>query len=211
MLGGLREWILEWADSPGGPGALGVLSAIEAVFFPLPPDPLLIALALRHPSSALLLAALTTVASVLGGLVGHWLGRRWGRPMLYRFHSGRVERVERLFVRHGFWALVIAGLTPVPYKVFTISAGVFALPRSQFIMASVLGRGLRFFTIGVLIQLWGESFSAFLEERFDLVLAAMGAMALGAATVWWYWARRNGTLARRAAAVEVEPEAIEPG
>ena len=141
MLDSLREWLVDWADSPAGPVMLAVLTAAEAITFPIPPDPLLIALALRHPESALLLAALTTAASVAGGLVGHWLGLRFGRPLLRRFHSKQLDRVEAMFVRNGFWAIFLAGLTPLPYKIFTISAGVFGIPRMPFLLASIVGRG----------------------------------------------------------------------
>lgn len=195
MFDALREWLIGWADSPAGPAMLAVLTAAEAVAFPIPPDPLLIALALRNPDSALLLAALTTAASVSGGVVGHWLGQRFGRPLLQRMHSRQIDRVEALFVRHGFWAIVLAGLTPLPYKVFTIAAGVFGVPRLPFVLASIVGRGIRFFVLGALIFVWGDRFSRFLEERFDLVMLSMGALLLVAVVTWLLWARRNGALA----------------
>ena len=128
MLSDLREWLVDWADSPAGPAALGVLSAAESVFFPLPPDPLLIALALRNPDHALYLAALTTAASVLGGIVGHWLGLHFGRPLMRRLHNRHADRASELLRKHGFWAIALAGLTPLPYKVFTIAAGVANVP-----------------------------------------------------------------------------------
>ncbi len=189
MLDDLRQWLVDWADSPAGPAALAIIAAAESVVFPLPPDPLLIALALRNPDAALFLAALTTAASVAGGLVGHWLGRRFGRPLLLRLHRGRVERVESMFQRHGFWAVAIAGLTPIPYKVFTISAGVFDVPRLQFVLASILGRGLRFGTYGVLIFFWGDRVEEFLDERFDLIASVL-VVGLVAGTIGWLlWLR----------------------
>ena len=188
MLGDLRAWLTNWADSPAGPAALGVITASEAIFFPIPPDPLLIALALRNPSSALWLAALTTATSVAGGVVGHWLGLRLGRPLLQRFKINHVDRVERLFRRHGFWAVVIAGFTPLPFKLFTISAGVLAVPRTPFILASIVGRGLRFFIIGILIFFWGERVERFLDGRFELVMIVMAALLLGAIGAWVAWA-----------------------
>ena len=196
VLHDLRRWLVDWADSPAGPAALAVLAASESIFFPLPPDPLLIALALRNPDAALLLALLTTVASVAGGLVGHWLGGRFGRPLLRRLHSSKVERVESMFVRYGFWAIVIAGLTPIPYKVFTLSTGVFAVPRAQFVLASLLGRGLRFGTFGVLIFLWGDRFEAFFEERFDLVVIVLTAGLVIGIAGWLVWMRRRGARVR---------------
>ena len=195
MLDRLRDWLVGWADSPAGPAMLALLAAAEAVTFPIPPDPLLIALALRNPDSALLLAGITTGASVAGGLVGHWLGLRFGRPLLHRFHSRQVERVETLFVRHSFWALFLAALTPLPYKLFTISAGVFGVARLPFVLASIAGRGLRFFLLGGLIFLWGDRFQQFLDERFELLMAAMGAALIVALAVWALWARRGARVA----------------
>ena len=189
MLDDLRQWLVDWADSPAGPAALAIIAAAESVVFPLPPDPLLIALALRNPDAALSLAALTTAASVAGGLVGHWLGGRFGRPLLLRLHSGRVERVESMFQRHGFWMVAIAGLTPIPYKVFTISAGVFDVPRLQSVLASILGRGLRFGTYGVLIFFWGDRVEEFLDERFDLIVSALAVGLVAGAIGWLLWLR----------------------
>ena len=197
MLHDLRDWLVDWADSPAGPIVLALLTASESIFFPLPTDPLLIALALRNQDAALLLAALTIAASVLGGVVGHWLGRRFGRPLLARLHSGRVERVEGMFQRWGFWAVAIAGLTPIPYKVFTIAAGAFDIPRTQFVLASIVGRGVRFGTYGVLIFFWGDRFEEFFEERFDLVISVLAVGFVLSLLAWlaWRWQR-----SRRAAA-----------
>lgn len=215
MLDALHDWLVGWADSPAGPAMLGVLSGAEAIFFPLPPDPLLIALALAHPERALVYGLLTTVTSVAGGLVGHWAGMRFGRPILGRFHDHHVERVERLFQKHGFWAIAIAGFTPLPFKLFTISAGVFGVPRTPFILASILGRAGRFMLISVLIFIWGDRFQTFLDERFDLVMVVMGALLVAGVGVWALWARRNGASQRRAAAAAgagSAPEASgEPG
>ena len=191
----LREWLVDWADSPAGPIALAILAACESIFFPLPPDPLLIALALRNPDAALLLAGLTTVASVAGGLVGHWLGVRLGRPLLQRWFPSKVRRVEAMFERYGFWAIVIAGLTPIPYKVFTISAGVFDVPRAQFVFASILGRGLRFGLFGLLIFLWGDRFADFIEEQFDVIAVVLTAGLLVGLAGWILWSRRQNSRA----------------
>ncbi len=189
MLHDLREWLVAWADSPAGPIALALITAAEAIFFPIPPDPLLIALALRNPDAALVLAGLTTVASTAGGLVGHWLGVRLGRPVLQRFGGGNVGRAEAMFARYGFWTVVVAGLTPIPYKVFTITAGVLGLPRLQFVVASLVGRGLRFGAFGVAIFLWGDRLQAFLDEQFDIVVLALTGGLVVVAAGWLLWSR----------------------
>ena len=191
MLEALHDWLTAWADSPAGPAALGLLSAAEAIFFPLPPDPLLIALALAHPERALLYGALTTSASVAGGLIGHWVGMRFGRPLLQRHHRRSTERVEQLFRRHGVWAVVLAGFTPLPFKLFTISAGVLGMPRAPFLLASAVGRAGRFMLISVLIFLWGDNFRDFLDDRFDLMMWAIGLSMLGVLAVWVVVSRRR--------------------
>ena len=187
MLHDLREWLIDWADSPIAPIALALITASESIFFPIPTDPLLIALALRHPDAALVLAALTIAASVLGGVVGHWLGVRFGRPLLLRLNIRHAERVEALLQRWGFWAVAAAGLTPIPYKVFTIGAGVAGIPRTQFVFASIVGRGLRFGVYGVLIFFWGERFTSFITDRFDLVVSGFAAAAVVALLAWLGW------------------------
>ena len=197
MLDALHDWLAAWADSPAGPVALGVLSAAEAVFFPLPPDPLLIALALAHPERALLYGALTTATSVAGGLVGHWIGLRFGRPVLQRYQRPSTERVERLFRRYGLWAVVLAGFTPLPFKLFTVSSGVFGMARGPFLLASAVGRAGRFMLISLLIFLWGDRFRAFLDDRLDLVLSGFGLLALGVLAVWGVRARRRATAVSR--------------
>jgi len=105
-----------------------------------------------------------------------------------------------MVLRYGFWAIVIAGLTPIPYKVFTVSAGVFAVPRSQFVLASVLGQGLRFGTFGVLIFVWGDRFEAFFEEQFDLVVIVLTVGFVAGLAGWFGWTRWRGARARAARA-----------
>src|SRR5690625_2339795 len=121
------------------------MSFIEAIFLPIPPDVMLIPMVLLEPENALRFALLTTAASVAGASVGYTVGLRGGRPLLQRFAKGpTVKQVESLFQRHEFWAIVIAGFLPLPYKLFALSAGVFNLDLKRFLAASLLGRGARF-------------------------------------------------------------------
>lgn len=94
-----------------------------------------------------------------------------------------------MFQRHGFWTVAIAGLTPIPYKVFTISAGVFDVPRLQFVLASILGRGLRFGMYGVLIFFWGDRVEEFLDERFDLIVSVLAVGLVAGVIGWLLWLR----------------------
>ena len=173
LLHDLKDWTLDFADSDWALGALLLLTFSESTFFPIPPDPLLIAVGVANPSSAIWIAALVTLASVLGAYVGHFLGRRVGRPLLYRLVSeSKTARAEALFNKYGAWAILVAAFTPIPYKVFTILAGVLDLPIRPFLLASLVGRGARFLTIGVLIYVFGESIQDFIDQQFELLTIA---------------------------------------
>ena len=127
------------------------------------------------PGSAIWVAALVTIASVSGAFIGHWLGRRVGRPLLSRLVSeSKVERAEALFNKFGVWAILVAAFTPIPYKVFTILAGIMNLPLRPFVLASLIGRGARFMTIGVLVFLFGEEIQEFIEGNFEFLTIAAG-------------------------------------
>lgn len=156
-----------------------VLAFAESSFFPIPPDLLLIPLCLSSPAKALLYALLCTLASVTGGYLGYVLGKVIGQPLLYRFASGRtVEKVESMFTRYGAWAMFLAGLTPIPYKVFTISAGIFAMRVPSFMLASLLGRGLRFFTEAILIMTIGEQAVSFIGNNFEWLTMFMALLVI---------------------------------
>lgn len=175
LLSGLREmlhrllaWVEAFAATPYGASALFVIAFAESSFFPIPPDVLLIPLCLGDPSRSLWFALLCTVGSVLGGMAGYAIGRWGGRPLVRRwFGEARVRAVESYYDRWNAWATGIGGLTPLPYKLFTIAGGVFAVRFGVFVLASVVARGLRFFTIAILIYLYGEQVRALLERHLD--------------------------------------------
>ena len=171
----LTDWTLQAADSDWAIALLALMAFSESVIFPIPPDPLLIAVGVASPGSAIWVAALVTVASVAGAYLGHWLGRRIGRPLLRRLVSdSKVKRAEGLFNRYGVWAILVAAFTPIPYKVFTVLAGIMNLPVRPFLLASLIGRGARFMTIGVLVFLFGEEIKGFIEGNFELLTITAG-------------------------------------
>lgn len=154
---------------PWGGWGLFILSFIEASFFPVPPDALLIPLAILRPGRALWYAAITTAGSVLGGYFGYFLGVKLGRPLLRRLISEpRMQQVDDLFQRWGGWAILAAALTPIPYKVFTIAAGIARINLITFGIASLAGRALRFFAEGVVIFVLGPVAQAYLAEYLDV-------------------------------------------
>ena len=189
----LYNWVLSWAHSPSGVPALGALSFAEASFFPIPPDPLLMALCLGAPRRSFWFAAWGTAFSVIGGIAGYLLG--WGAwSLVGDFFLTWVPgvtpeafaTVQEIYDRWNFWAVFLAGLTPIPYKVFTLSAGVFAIQLPIFVAASVLSRGLRFFLVAALISRFGAPVSRFIDRYFNIITVAFGVLVvLGLVLIGW--------------------------
>lgn len=177
----LYDWVLHWAHTPYGPLALFLLAAAESSFFPIPPDPLLVALCLGSPRRSLRFAGIATAASVAGGVAGYGLGAlAWGMlgDLFYAYVPGVTPEafagVQELYARYDFWAVFLAGLTPIPYKVFTLSAGVFSINFPVFVIASALSRGLRFFLVAGLIFRFGPPISRFIDRYFNALTWAFG-------------------------------------
>ncbi len=180
ILHDLIAWTSGWAATPYGSVALFAIALAESSFFPVPPDVLLIPLALGKTPWALLFAAIATAGSTVGGILGYYIGDKGGRPLLQRFFkSEKVALVQGYYQRYDVWAVGMAGFTPIPYKLFSISAGAFGLDLKRFILASILGRGGRFFLVGLTILVFGESVKAFLDEYFDLAVVAFAVLFIG--------------------------------
>lgn len=172
----LYDWVLHWAFTPYGAWALFILAFAESSFFPVPPDPLLMALCLGAPAKSLRFAGIATLASVVGGIAGYAIGAGiWGAADTFFFtyvpgvSPESFERVRLLYEQYDFWAVFAAGLSPIPYKVFTISSGVFGINLLIFAVASLLSRGLRFFLVAGLIYRYGKPVSRFIDRYFDLL------------------------------------------
>jgi len=193
----MSDWLVGFADRDWAALVLAIASFREAIFFPIPPDPLLIGIGILNPEQALWLAALVTVTSVAGAVVGHWLGKRFGRPIVQRFISqSKIDAVDRMFQRYGSWAILIAAFSPLPFKVFTISAGILNLDRRTLIVASIIGRGARFFLIGSLIFVFGEEIEEFIESNLGLLgVATAAALVAGLVIVWFILRRRRANRA----------------
>ena len=140
----LSDWVVGFADSDWSVLVLAVNAFTESIFFPIPPDALLIGISLRQTEIALLLAAIATASSVAGAMVGYWLGHRLGKPFLYRLVARkRVDAVEAMFKKYGGWTVIMAAFTPLPYKVVAISAGILDLNMRTFVIASLIGKEAR--------------------------------------------------------------------
>lgn len=180
ILHGLLAWVESFADSPSGGWALFGISFAESSFFPIPPDVLLIALCIARPEEALWFAAICSVASVLGGMLGYGIGFVGGRPVLHRmFSEQKIAAVKKLYDRYDAWATGIAGLTPIPYKIFTIAGGTFEINFKIFVVASILARSARFFAVAGLIWWIGEPAKLFIEKYLNVLSIAFVVLLVG--------------------------------
>lgn len=180
----LYDWVLHWAETPHGTLALFLLAFAESSFFPVPPDVLLIALCIGRPDRSLRFAAVCSVASVLGGMAGYGIGvfaSDLGQSIVAWFGESYLAQAEAAFSAYGAWAVGTAGFTPIPYKVFTISAGVFheQVPFGAFVLASVLSRSARFFLVAALIRAFGRPVKAFVDRWFNLLTVVFLVLLVG--------------------------------
>ncbi len=189
----LYDWVLSWADSPYGMQALFVLALVESVFFPVPPDALLIALVLGSRSRAFYLALACAVGSLIGGAAGYglgyflWLGTGGEFTSLATFFFGTIpgfsqelyHELGHRFETWGFEIIFVAGFTPIPYKVFTVSAGAFDVDFLRFMFASVVARSARFFAVAALIWWFGEPIRQFIDRYFNLLAIAFTILLVG--------------------------------
>ncbi len=179
MIEGLTAWVIHWASTPYGAYALFLLALAESSFFPVPPDALLIALCLINPKLSFVYAFVCSIGSVLGGIIGYSIGLKGGRPLLKRwFKSEKIALVENYYQKWDVWAVGLAGFTPIPYKIFTISAGVFDLNIPRFILASVISRSARFFIVAGLFFFFGETIEALIKKYFGILTIAFFALLI---------------------------------
>ncbi|MFW5951098.1 MAG: YqaA family protein [Gemmatimonadota bacterium] len=171
---GMYDWVLSFAERPGGSWALFGFSFAESSFFPIPPDPLLVALAVGAPRRALWFATVCALGSVFGGIAGYAIG--WGiweavDQFFYSYVPGvspeAFDTVQGVYDRWDFWAIFAAGFTFIPFKVFTLSAGAFQISFPIFVLASTISRSARFFLVASLIHIYGPSIQEFIDKYFD--------------------------------------------
>ncbi len=182
LFSALYDRVMHWAVHRHAEWYLAGLSFTESSFFPIPPDVMLAPMALARPERAWRLAALTTVASVLGGLFGYLIGHyafTFIEPWIQRVgYTEAYQHAQDWFREWGFWAIFIAAFTPIPYKMFTIAAGVIAMSLLPFVIASLIGRGARFFLVAGIMQWGGARMERVLRQYIDrigwvLLLAAL--------------------------------------
>ncbi len=190
LFGPLYERVLDWSRHPHAERYLAAMSFAESSFFPIPPDVMLAPMSLAAPARAWRYALVTTVASVLGGIAGYAIGLLLFEsiePWLVTSHYWDAYQTSRnWFDQYGVWVVFLAGFSPIPYKVFTIAAGVAVLNPLLFVLASLFGRGARFFLVAGLLKAGGPRFEAQLRhhvERLGWVTVVIVALVIAWLTV----------------------------
>ena len=174
LFSAVYTWTMRWAKHKFAPHALALLTFAESVFFPVPPDVLLAPMVLAKPKRAWRYATITTIASVIGGVVGYWLGFSFFEPLVQPIiqdlgYQAKFEHVIEWFEQWGVWVVFIAGFSPIPYKLFTLSAGFLQMAFFPFLFASTIGRGARFFLVAALMHWGGEAMEAKLQKWIDII------------------------------------------
>ncbi|WP_430463901.1 YqaA family protein [Tabrizicola sp.] len=184
MIRALYNWTLRLAQHPRAIWALAFVAFIESSVFPIPPDILMIPMIIAAPRRAFLIAAVATVSSVLGGLFGYWIGavvfESVGQPVLAFYgKEAYFDEFATNYNAWGAWAVLIAGVTPFPYKVITILSGSTGLNLGVFLVASFFARGLRFFLVAALLWKFGAPIRDFIERRLGLMFTLAMALLIG--------------------------------
>jgi membrane protein YqaA with SNARE-associated domain len=183
----LYQWTLSLAESRHAPVALGLVAFAESSFFPIPPDTILVPMSIARPNRALVYALICTVASVLGGLLGYAIGallfETIGKWLISIYGYGnRVEEIKALYAHWGWAVILLKGLTPIPFKIVTITSGLLAYSLPLFILLSIVTRAARFFFVAALLNRFGGAINGLLEKYFGWFLAALAAV-----TVLGFW------------------------
>ena len=191
MFASLYNRVLAWAEHRFAVRILALFSFAESIFFPIPTDVMLVPIVLRSPQHALRIAAITTVTSVAGGLVGYFLGAfafAHLEPVLQQLgYWEKYLRVIEWFEAWGFWVVFIAGFSPLPYKLFTIAAGALHLALVPFLIASLVGRGARFFLVAQVVAVFGPRVEPTVRKNIEWL--GWATVILLAAVIGYYTLR----------------------
>ena len=184
MMRRLYDWIMELAASDRAPSALFWVSFIESSFFPIPPDVMLIPMAIANRAKAWWYATIATVGSVVGGLLGYVIGYLLfdlvGKPILNLYgYTDKFQEFAAQYNEYGAWIVFMAGLTPFPYKVITIASGTTSMNILLFVVASIAGRAGRFFAVAGLLYFFGQPIRTFIERYFGVLTVLFFVLLLG--------------------------------
>lgn len=188
----LYDKVLNWSHHRHAPYYLAGVSFAESSFFPIPPDVMLIPMIMSKPLKAWYFAMITTVSSIFGGVLGYLLGyfgfELIGEPMVRALgYEQSYATIVSWFAEYGFWAVLLAGFTPIPYKLFTLAAGATQMALLPFVVASIIGRGIRFFMVAALIRYVGKKLEPVIVRYIDIIGLVMVLILVLAGLVYWLY------------------------
>ena len=189
----LYDWVLHWADTKYGIPALFCLSFAESSFFPIPPDVLLIALAMGNRSKAFKFALICSIGSIFGGIAGYSIGHfvwwegtgEYSSVALFFFQhipgfsEALFQKIQTQYELNNFFIVFTAGFTPIPFKIFTISSGAFNISFPTFLFASTVSRSARFFLVSLLIWKFGKPITEFIDKYFNMLTIVFTILLVG--------------------------------
>ena len=191
LFGPLYERALAWSRHPRAPALLGLLSFVEAIIFPVPPEVMLAPMTLARPKAWWRYATISLGWSLAGALVGYAIGHfaiGMIEPLIDRFgYAQKFAEVRQLAAEQGFWLLLIGGFTPIPFKLLTLASGAVGMPMLPFLAGAIIGRGKRVYLVAGLIALGGERAEAWLHRYVEPI--GWAALALLAAIIGWWLLR----------------------
>lgn len=184
MLRKLYDWVIAYSAKPSAPWALAVVSFAESSVFPVPPDVLLVPMSLARPDKAWRYAAIATISSVVGGLVGYAIGallyESVGKFLINLYGYGdKVDQFRAAYAHYGHWVILLKGLTPIPYKLVTITSGFAEYNLFWFTVLSIITRGARFYILAAILHYFGPAAREFIEKRLGLVTLGLLALVVG--------------------------------
>lgn len=186
LLRRLYRWVLHWAETPYGTPALAVISFCESSFFPIPPDVLQIALSVSRPTRSFFYAAINAVASVAGAVLGWVIGYGLWHLLSEFFYAwipgvtpDNIARVQDLYQQNAYLAIFTAAFSPIPFKVFTITAGMASIPLGTLVIASAVGRSGRFFIVATAIYFFGPKVKEWLEKYLEITTLVFTVLLVG--------------------------------
>lgn len=180
----LYHWVLQQAAKKNAPKVLAGVAFTESIFFPIPPDVLLIPMVMTHLKKAFWFATICTVASAIGGVVGYLIGHYgfdyMGQPLIDFYHAQEVfDKIKLWYADYGVLIVAVAGFSPIPYKVFTITSGFVGMDMLAFFVTSLLSRGARFYLVAGLLWYGGEAFKQWIERHFGWLTMLLSAVVVG--------------------------------
>ena len=190
----LYDWVLNLSNKKNSNYSITLLSLSESIFFPIPPDVLLIPLCLGNRHKALYFAFLCSISSIVGGVIGYFVGKSlwWSIPgieysaianIFFDYVPGLTDdsfnHIKNLYDKWDFWIVFTAGFTPIPFKLITISSGTFNINFMMFVIASIISRSARFFLLAILIRIFGERIRLFIEKYFNILAILFTVMLIG--------------------------------